>query len=164
MRIVHAGFTLIEVMITMLIVAVIAAMATDLFSGGRYERVDAGLQLLEADIGYARSAALASPSDPILLRIAANGTTYFLARASAPDTVLTGPNGPLRTTFGSGMAEVAAGVLLTSSGSRDLAFGPFGGVTDPVPTLTLSLIGGTERATVVLDPLTGDATATYQSP
>jgi len=33
-----------------------------------------------------------------------------------------------------------------------------------VPTLTVSLSDGGERARVVLDPFTGDAAVTYQSP
>ena len=157
------GFTLIEMLVAALIFAVLAAMATELFGGSRYETVDAAVSLLEADLGYARSAAIATPADPVMLRISADGTGYYLARASAPSTVLTGPNGPLRVTFGTGRASAAAGATLTSSGSRDVSFGPFGGVMDPVPTLTVGLAGGPEKARVVLDPYTGDATTTYQS-
>jgi hypothetical protein len=54
-------------------------------------------------------------------------------------------------------------VTIASSGTRDLRFGPFGGVMDPVPRLTLSLPDGGERAVMVLDPFTGDPTVTYQS-
>ena len=158
------AFTVIELMIALLIVAIVAGLATELFSGGRHERVDAGVGLLEADMGYARSLAIGSPSDPVMVRIAADGTGYHVAKASAPDTALTGPNGPLRVRFGQGRAETAAGVALTSSGSRDLRFGPFGGVMDPVPTLTVTETAGGQRAVVVLDPFTGDATVTYQSP
>ena len=162
----HGGraFTLIEMLITAAIVSVIAGLAIDMFGGSRFERVDAGVRLLEADLGYARSVALSTPADPVLLRIAANGSSYHLAHASAPDTALTGPNGPLRTTFGSGRAEVAAGLLITSSASRDITFGPFGGVMDPVPTVFVSTSDGPERVRIVLDPFTGDLTVTYQSP
>lgn len=163
MNIQRRAFTLIEMLITAAIVGVMAGLAVDMFGGSRYEQVDAGVRLLEADLGYARSVALSTPADPVLLRIAVNGGSYHLAHASAPDTVLTGPNGPLRTTFGSGKAEVAAGVVITSSASRDITFGPFGGVMDPVPTVYVSNTDGPERARVVLDPFTGDLTVTYQS-
>ena len=63
------AFTLIEVLVTVTIVAILAALSADLFSGGRVERVDAGVRLLETDLGYARSLALSSPADPVLLRI-----------------------------------------------------------------------------------------------
>jgi prepilin-type N-terminal cleavage/methylation domain-containing protein len=158
------GFTILELLIVLLIVVIMAGMAIDMFGGNRYERVDAGVSLLEADMGYARSLAIGSPSDPVMVRIAVDGTGYHVARASAPDTALTGPNGPLRVRFGEGRAETAAGVALTSTGSRDLRFGPFGGVMDPVPTLTVTETEGGQRAIVVLDPFTGDASVTYQSP
>ena len=159
----HRAFTVLELLVALLLVAVLAAMATDLFSGARHERVDAGITLLESDMGFARSLAIANPADPVLLRIAADGSGYHLARASDPDAVLDGPNGPLRVSFGQGRAESAAGLSLAAGSLRDVRFGPFGGVLDPVPTLTLSLGDASERATVVLDPLSGDATVTYQS-
>ena len=158
------AFTIIELMIALLIVAIIAGLATELFSGGRHERVDAGVGLLEADMGYARSLAIASPADPVILRIAADGSGYHVARESAPDAALTGPNGPIRVAFGTGRAEAAGGLTLSGGTIRDVRFGPFGGVMDPVPTLTVSLADAPERATMVLDPFTGDAAVTYQSP
>lgn len=158
------GFTILELLIALLIVVIMAGMAIDMFGGSRHERVDAGVSLLEADMGYARSLAIARPSDPVMVRLAADGSGYHVARASAPDTALTGPNGPLRVRFGQGRAETAAGLSIASNGSRDLRFGPFGGVMDPVPTLTVTETAGGQRAIVVLDPFTGDATVTYQSP
>lgn len=157
------AFTLVELLIVLVIGVVMAGLAADLFGGSRHERVDAGVGLVEADLGFARSLAIASPTDPVLLRVASDGSGYHVARASDPDAVLTGPNGPMRVRFGQGRAEVAAGVTIESSGARDLRFGPFGGVMDPVPLLTLSLSDGSERAVMVLDPFTGDPTVTYQS-
>lgn len=159
----RAGFTLIEVLVVLLIAVVMAGLAADLFGGSRHERVDAGVGLLEADMGYARSLAIGSPADPVMIRVAADGSGYHVAKLSAPDTVLTGPNGPLRVRFGEGRGEAARGVVIAASGTRDVKFGPFGGVMDPVPSLTLSLPDGSERASMVLDPFTGDATVTYQS-
>lgn len=158
------AFTLVEVLVALLLVGVIAAMATDLFSGGRHERVDAGVALLEADMGYARSLAISSPADPVVLRVAADGSGYHLALASAPEAALDGPNGPLRVTFGEGRAEAAAGLVLSAGSGREVRFGPFGGVMDPVPTLTVAMVDAPERATMVLDPLSGDASVAYQSP
>lgn len=158
------AFTMVEVLVALLLVGVIAAMATDLFSGGRHERVDAGVTLLEADMGYARSLAIANPADPVILRFASDGSGYHVARVSAPAEPLNGPNGPLRVVFGQGRAAAAAGLAVSGDTVREIRFGPFGGLMDPVPTLVVSMPDAPERATMVLDPLSGDATVTYQSP
>jgi prepilin-type N-terminal cleavage/methylation domain-containing protein len=157
------GFTLIEALITVVIVAVAAGLAADLFRDTRLETLDAAVRIMRADLDYARASALASPSDPIVLRPTSGGTGYWLARASAPTTPITGPNGAIRVTFGEGRAETCPGVRLTLSGGTELRFGPFGGVMDPVPTLAFSLLDGTERATVVPDAFTGDVSVTYQT-
>jgi prepilin-type N-terminal cleavage/methylation domain-containing protein len=157
------GFTLIEALITVVIVAVAAGLAADLFRDTRLETLDAAVRIMRADLDYARASALASPSDPIVLRPTSGGTGYWLARASAPTTPITGPNGAIRVTFGEGRAETCPGVRLSLSGGTELRFGPFGGVMDPVPTLAFSLLDGTERATVVPDAFTGDVSVTYQT-
>lgn len=157
------AFTLIEALITVVIVAVAAGLAADLFRDTRLETLDAAVRILRADLDYARASALASPTDPIVLRAATGGTGYWLARASAPTTPITGPNGAILVTFGQGRAESCPGVRLALSGGTELRFGPFGGVMDPVPTLAFSLLDSTERATVIPDAFTGDVSVTYQT-
>lgn len=157
------GFTLLEVLVVATIVAVLAALATDLFSGARLERLEAAIRILENDMAYARSKAIAAPADPIMLRFDADGKGYRVARASMPDLAISGPNGPLRVRFGEQRASTAAGATVSTVGSRDVVFGPFGGVMDPVPTIRVSLDGGPEYSTVALDPFTGDCTVVYQS-
>ena len=157
------AFTLIEALITVVIVAVAAGLAADLFRDTRLETLDAAVRILRADLDYARASSLASPTDPIVLRPATGGAGYWLALASAPTTPITGPNGPIRVTFGQGRAESCPGVRLALSGGVELRFGPFGGVMDPVPTLAFSLLDSTERATVIPDAFTGDVSVTYQT-
>ncbi len=157
------AFTLVELLVSVTLAVTVLALATDLFSGSRFERIDAAARLLEADMAWARSRALASPSDPVMVRIDADGGGYRVAASSAPDVALEGPNGPLRLRFGESRGRAAVGVRLASTPSRDVVFGPFGGVMDPVPTLTFTMEAGAERGVLALDALTGDATVTYQS-
>jgi prepilin-type N-terminal cleavage/methylation domain-containing protein len=160
----RSGYTLIEILVVLLIVSVLAAGAVNLFSGGRFEVVDAAVRLVRSDLEYARAASLGSPTDPIILRIASDGSGYHLAKLSAPNTPLVGPLGSLTTTFGIGRADSATGIQLsTLSGATTVQFGPFGGIVDPVPTLRFTLLDGEERATMILDPNTGDPTVLYEN-
>ena len=158
------AFTIIEVLVVAIIIAIMAASATNLFTSGRYERLQAAVQLVRSDMDWARSASLSSPTDPIILKIRNDGSGYFLAKASAPTTALTGANGPLSLTFGTGRGECAEGVTLgVVSGVGTVQFGPFGGVADPVPTLRFTLSDGDEQARMLLDPFTGDPTIIYEN-
>ena len=157
------GFTLLEVLVAAAVVGIVAALAADMFAGARLERLEAAIRILENDMAYARSRAIASPADPVVLRVHADGRGYHLARAAVPDSAIDGPNGPVRVRFGEHRAASAAGALISSTGGRDVVFGPFGGVMDPVPSLRVSLDGGTEYSTLALDSFTGDCAVVYQS-
>lgn len=157
------AFTVLEVLVVAVIVGIVAALGIDMFSGARLERLEAAIRLLEADMAYARSLAIASPSEPVLLRVHADGRGYHLAGSDFPDSALIGPNGPVRVRFGEARGASAAGARLSWTGARDVFFGPFGGVMDPVPSLRVSLDGGTEYSTLALDPFTGDCAVVYQS-
>jgi hypothetical protein len=53
---------------------------------------------------------------------------------------------------------------MTIVGGASVAFGPFGGVMDPVPTIRLTMPDGPEAALIAFDPFSGDMTVTYQAP
>lgn len=160
----RGGFTLVEILIVCTLMAVLAGLCMDMFQGNKYEDVEAGVRILRADIDYARVLALSNPTSGIVLRVFDDGTGYRIANSATPTVPLEGPNGPLSVTFGSGRAESCPGLLLTSSASTTVTFGPFGGISDPVPTLTMTLSDSGERATLVFDAFTGDSTVTYQPP
>lgn len=160
---VRRAFTLVEIMVVCLLMVVLSGLCLDMFSGSKYESLDAAVRIMRSDIEYARVLALSSPSDPITFRVNSTNNGYRIARASAPDTALTGPNGGLAVTFGLARGEAANGVTLTSTGTGVITFGPFGGIADPVPTLTLQLSGSEERATITFNAFTGDSTVAYSS-
>lgn len=159
------GFSLLELLIVLVILAIVGAGAVNLLSGGRFERLEAAVRMVRADLDFARAASLSSPTDPIILRMADDATGYHLAFLSTPNTPITGPNGPLTTTFGVGRARDSEGVRMASiNGITTIQFGPFGGISDPVPTLRFTLLDGNEQATMLLDPVTGDPTVMYANP
>ena len=157
------GFTLIEVLVVAVMIAVIAGLAIDLAGGGAYERMDAASRYIDADLALARGRAMATPADPVVFRPAADGGGYWVALASTPDVPISGPNGPVSVRFGEGRASAAEGVRILWRGSiRDARFGPFGGVMDPVPSFNLAVDGSPERATITFDPLDGDHAVVYR--
>lgn len=158
------GYTLLEVLAVATILALVAMGVTHLFSGANFERVEAGVRLMRADLELARAASLSNPADPVVMRLASDGTGYHLARVSDVATPIEGASGPMVMTFGVGRGESAAGCLIgTTSGALTVQFGPFGGVEDPVPTLRLYLLDSEEFATILLDPVTGDPTIMYEN-
>ncbi|MFM8785809.1 MAG: Tfp pilus assembly protein FimT/FimU [Phycisphaerales bacterium] len=157
------GFTLIEVLVVAVMIAVIAGLAIDLSGTGAYERMDAASRFIDADLALARGRALATPADPVLFRPATDGRGYWIARASTPDVPIDGPNGPVTVRFCEGPASAPTGVRILWRGSiRDARFGPFGGVMDPVPSFNLAVDGSPERATITFDPLDGDHSVVYR--
>lgn len=162
---IRPAYTLIEMLIVLVIVAILAAGGISMLGDANYAKLDVAVRLVHSDLDYARSLALSSPTDPVVLQIEDDGTGYHLARASAVGTPISGPNGPLTTTFGVGRAAGSAGVRLeTVSGVSGVQFGPFGGISDPVPTLRFTLLDSAQRVTMLLDPLTGDPTELYENP
>ena len=157
------GFTLIEMLVVAVMIAVIAGLALDLAGTGAYERMDAAARYIDADLALARGRALATPADPVVFRPATDGRGYWIALASTPDVPIEGPNGPVSVRFGEGRASAAEGVRIRWRGSiRDARFGPFGGVMDPVPSFDLAVEGAPERATITFDPLDGDHAVVYR--
>ncbi|MFM8732011.1 MAG: Tfp pilus assembly protein FimT/FimU, partial [Phycisphaerales bacterium] len=75
------GFTLIEVLVVAVMIAVIAGLAIDLSGTGAYERMDAASRFLDADLALARGRAMATPADPVVFRPATDGGGYWVARA-----------------------------------------------------------------------------------
>ncbi len=159
------AFTLLEMLVACAFVAVIAALAADMFGGSRHERLDAAVRLLESDLAFARARSLAQPANPSHLRARSDGRPgYMVVSANDMVTAVDGPNGPVGAVFGAGRGAPAAGVAMAIVGGASVAFGPFGGVMDPVPTIRLTMPDGPEAALIVFDPLNGDMTVTYQAP
>jgi hypothetical protein len=63
-----------------------------------------------------------------------------------------------------GFAALVVLAAIVIVGGASVAFGPFGGVMDPVPTIRLTMPDGPEAALIAFDPFSGDMTVTYQAP
>ncbi len=93
-------------------------------------RVVAACTILSADLEAAQSLTLAGPSDPTVVRFEDDGSGYFLALASDPDTPITKPysSEPFRVVFGEGDHGSLEGLTLevVQLSGTELAFTALG--------------------------------------
>lgn len=139
----RAGFTLINMLITVAVMAIVAAAVMPSLARGNQMNVSGAAYLLASDLEYAQSISLAQPDDPAVLRFDVGAGVYWIARASDPDTPIFRSNGrdPYRVTLGEGEAVQARDVAITLANSPDdtIGFDGFGRLTtaaDAVVTLT----------------------------
>jgi len=116
------GFTLVDLLVTVSILAIVAAIAAPALSPNDAARIRGGARLLASDIEYAQSLSLSSPEDQAMLNFASDGSGYWIAMESDPDTPVTMPSSgePYRVVFGEGRGALLFDVAI------DLEGVPFG--------------------------------------
>jgi type II secretion system protein H len=157
-----AGFTFIELLLVVLVLAIAAALVVPALGDSATTRLRQAGRLLAADLRYARSAAIARGSDPRLVVFDPHENTYHIAAQSSPTQPITRPNAnqPYQVQFGIGRASELDGIAIQSTSlgnnnDRRLAFGRYGSTDQPEPaTVTLACEGHT--ITVTVHPATGE--------
>jgi type II secretory pathway pseudopilin PulG len=137
------AFSLINVLITVAVMAIVAAAVLPSVASGNQVNVTGAAYLIASDLEYAQSLSLATPDDPALVRFDTEAAAYWIARADDPDTPILRANGrdPYRVEFGEGDAAPAGEVAITVAGAVDgaIAFDGFGRLAtlnDALVTLT----------------------------
>ncbi len=145
MRFNNRGFTLINLIVSIAIIAVLAGVVVVTLEPNERARVLGATQMLASDLEYAQALSLAEPSDPVVVRFDAVNNGYWLERVSTPDTPIMRPNGtPYLIVFGQADAAPYAGVdLAISSGATNgrMEFDGFGRLvelTDAVLALAIA--------------------------
>lgn len=153
----HGGYTLIEVMILVVVIAIAGAMATARMGKTNVQRLVSAAQLLAADLGYAQIESITKGEDPrVVVFTAANGSPhgYHIAAAATPDTPLLNPVGkvPYQIRFGEGRAAALSNVTISGQsvgGDGKLGFGLYGQLDQSTnATITLACEGKTLTLTV----------------
>jgi prepilin-type N-terminal cleavage/methylation domain-containing protein len=158
------AFTLLEVLVTITIIAVIAVMVAPSFSDDTRLRLMAASAIVGSDIEFAQIMTISEPDDPIVVRFDTDQDRYWLAYASDPETPMTRPDtgDTYLVAMGNGRAAAAAGVTISTTDIPDdiLAFNAQGGVEDFTthPTVRLALNG--RWIDVSIAPSTGTITET----
>lgn len=136
------GLTLLDVMLTVAILAIIAAVAAPSLRPNDSLKLISAATILTADLEFAQSATLEDPSDPTLVRVDIEEERYWLAKASAPETPITRSNGEAYSVqFGAGSSQYLDGIGLDTKDLADdaVTFDAFGRLTaseDVILTLT----------------------------
>jgi prepilin-type N-terminal cleavage/methylation domain-containing protein len=168
------ALTLIELLMTLAVLGILAAILIPQLSGDLPERLAAGAQVVSADLDYARSLAVANNST---YRITFDPTnnSYYLRHAGTNSQYNTLPRSPFRqiddpvdqqTTKLSSLpipepgVKLAAVVQMQSSGQAvsTIEFTPLGGTTSSYQSVVWLVSGGPSMrryVSIQVDPLTG---------
>jgi len=143
---------------------IVAAIALPSVQVNGKVRVIAASNLFASDLEYAQSLSLSAPGDPALVRVAADGSGYWVARKSAPNTPILRPeaNQLYQVVFGVGDARQLADVIITklSPAATDVQFDEFGRLsTSEMGDYLLSAGGKSLR--VKVSATTGATTVVY---
>ena len=152
------AFTLVEMLVTIAVVGVAAAMVLPMMSSNDSSRVASGAALVISDLDFAQATAINEPAETVLVRFDPRASRWWVALESTPDTPLTRTYSadPYDTTMGEGRAESAVGVTFSLTDATDdtIAYDAYGRLTQTAnPVITLSCNGAT--ATITIDAETG---------
>jgi prepilin-type N-terminal cleavage/methylation domain-containing protein len=170
----RGGLTLIELLLTLAVLGILAAILIPQLSGDLPERLSAAAQIVSADLDYARSLAVANNSSYRITFDPANNR-YYLKHSGTNAQFNTLPQSPYRqsddpadqqTTNLSMLPLPEPGVRLiaavqmqgTAQAATSVEFNPLGGTTSTYQTvLWLSCGGGLLQRynSIQVDPVTG---------
>lgn len=155
----RAAFTLIEIMVSLTIIAVVAVVVLPQLRNTDRLRVLAASQILISDIEAAQVLTISFPSEPIVVRFDPDNNRYWLAEASAPDTPIvhqaTGED--YIVVLGEGRADSADGVAMTLTNVTDntVVFNESGSLADFTTAPIIRLQRGDSVVELIIAPTTG---------
>ena len=158
----QAGFSLVEIVITVTILGIVSALALPLLQPNHTTQLRSAAGVLASDLDHCRAESIAHGEDLRLVVFDTVGETYFLAAASDPTTPLPHPITGVEHTTEFGAADVAqlSGVTLQSvsvGGDDQLGFGLYGQL-DQASDATITLEAGGTTITLTIDAASGEVT------
>jgi len=158
------GFTLIDLMVTLTIIAVMAAVLIPRMDDGGRLNLMAGARLLASDIEMAQIMTISNPAAPIVVKFDPAFGTYWLAAAADPDNPILRPGATqlYKVVFGQGRGRTAKDVTLALTDVTDntLAFNEQGGILDPTVEPQIKLMQGSRWITLTVSTMTGTISET----
>jgi len=157
--------TLIDMMVTTAIMAIIAATVIPVTSSNARTITLAATRQLIADIQYAQLRSITQPSNPTRVVIAQGGGSYWLAEADTPNTPIALPEGavgagdPYKVVFGGyrGVNLDGVTVAFTNKEYSVLVFDEYGRLTS-AGNVPLRVAFGSSEINLSVNALTGTIT------
>ncbi len=152
----HRGFTIIELMLSLAILAMLAALAVPLFGSNDSLQVDVTRRLLISDLEHAQIIAISHPEDEIAVVLDSNG--WHIANTDAPETPLLDnvTEEPLVLELGKGAATSADTVVVTTNTDDSMIiFDQNGGLSDFSQVVDITITSGETSTVVQISPMTG---------
>lgn len=160
----RSGFTLIEMLVTLTIIAVVVVLVHPMMTSDARLRMEAAVRILVSDIEFAQSMTVGNPEQPVIVRFDPDNHRYWLAFADTPNDPLPrqGSPEPYLVRLGFGRAAMAAGVTFTITGATDdtLEFDGFGSLERISDRPVIRFERDGHWAEIDVSPTTGSITVT----
>lgn len=109
----RGAFTLVDTLMTVAVLAIVAGLALASMSPTDRTRAISAATLFAADVEHARTLSLIGPDNPAVVRTAADGASYWIARNDTTETEIPPAGGrKFRVVFGQAPADGMPGVTV----------------------------------------------------
>ena len=157
MRRSRGGYSLVELMITVAVIGIAAALVVPMFFATDITRLNWAARLLVSDLEYSQMESIAHGDDPRVIVFDTVNDAYSIAPASDTATPITEPisKQPYTVVFGQGRARELAGVTIDNvvvGGDDQLGFGIYGQL-DQTTAATIRLAAEGRTITITIDPI-----------
>lgn len=153
------ALSLLELLVTITVIALAAATVAPMFSDDGRLRVMAAAQIVASDIELAQTMTIAFPDAPVGVRFDPENNQYWLAYAEMPDEPILHPNTqePYVVIFGQGRAMSARDVVIRLDQVQDnlLQFDSSGALSDFTISPLIELSFADQAITLSIAPMTG---------